>query len=294
MLSFRYSEREMWVTLESMQSGSVPAATSTTARPSRVALSVPERAERLSSVAVAARMLQEFGRHSTQLGISQLARSLGIGKSSAHRIVWTLVAEGLLERVDSTGLFRLTTTMRYLGASAETAQRLHEAATMPLDRLRAHTNGTLHLAILEGADVIYVERREGPGSFEVFRAVGARVPAHTASTGKILLAMLPPAELEEVVATMRLARRTPRTITSRTALLAELAQARRHGYAESHGESQQGMYSVAAPVRDSLGRTVAAVSVAERVDDVDIGRPALIRPVVQTAARISAALKLDT
>ena len=83
---------------------------------------------------------------------------VGGGRSTAHRIIWTLVQEGLLEKVEDTGLFRLTTNA-LPGASAETAQRLHEAATIPLDRLRALTDGTLHVGILDGPDVLYVERR---------------------------------------------------------------------------------------------------------------------------------------
>ena len=81
----------------------------------------PVRVERVSSVATAARILREFGMHSTQLGVSQLARRVGVSKSTAHRVIWTLVEEGLLEKVTETGLFRLTATMRSLGASAEAA-----------------------------------------------------------------------------------------------------------------------------------------------------------------------------
>lgn len=247
-------------------------------------------AERLSSVAAAARILREFDKHSTQLGVSQLARLIGVGKSTAHRIIWTLVAEGLLEKVDETGLFRLTTTMRSLGASAETAQRLHEAATMPLDRLRRLTPGTLHVAILDGADVLYVERREGPGAIPVFRALGARLPAHMTSSGKVLLAYLPPDQRVRALEGLRFAPRTPRTITSRAAFDAELTRVRRQGYAENRGESQSGMCSIAAPVRDPVGRVVASVSVAVSVDDVDAGLPHLARPVMETATRISAGL----
>lgn len=108
------------------------------------------RVERLSGVATAAQILREFGKHSTQLGVSQLAHRVGVAKSTAHRINGTLVEEGLLERVEETGLFRLTTTMRSLGASAETAQRLQEAATIPLDRLRTLTSGTLHVGSSTG------------------------------------------------------------------------------------------------------------------------------------------------
>ncbi len=251
---------------------------------------LPAGAERLSSVAAASRVLREFDKHSAQLGVSQLARRVGIGKSTAHRIIWTLVAEGLLEKVDDTGLFRLTTAMRSLGASAETAQRLHEAATLPLDRLRRLTPGTLHVAILDGADVVYVERREGPGAIQVFRAIGSRLSAHMTSSGKVLLAFLPPDERKRALDGLRLTPRTPRTITSRRAFDAELARVQRQGYGENRGESEPGMCSIAAPVRDPVGRVVASVSVALYVDDVDAGLPHLARPVVETAARVSAGL----
>lgn len=247
-------------------------------------------AERLSSVAAAARILREFGKHSTQLGVTQLGRRVGVGKSTAHRIIWTLVQEGLLEKVEDTGLFRLTPTMQSLGASAETALRLHEAATIPLDRLRTKTSGTLHLGILDGLDVLYVERREGPGAIPVFRAVGSRNAAYATSSGKVLLAFLPADHQKRLVADMRLTAKTPRTITSRSELLAELAKVRSQGYAENRGESQPGMCSIAAPVRDPLGRVVASVSVAEYVEDVDAGVRHLARPVVETAVRISSGL----
>jgi IclR family transcriptional regulator, KDG regulon repressor len=213
-----------------------------------------------------------------------------VGKSTAHRIIWTLVAEGLLEKVDETGLFRLTTTMRSLGASAETAQRLHQAATIPLDQLRTQTPGTLHVAILDGSDVLYVERREGPGAIPVFRAVGGRNAAHATSSGKVLLAFLPSDRQQHLVQEMRFTPKTTRTITSRTDFLTELARVRHRGYAENRGESQPGMCSIAAPIRDPLGQVVASVSVAEHVDDVDRGLRHLAGPVVETAVRISSGL----
>lgn len=247
-------------------------------------------AETLGSVASAARILREFGKGNTQLGVSQLARRMGLSKSTVHRVVWTLVAEGLLEKVPETGLFRLTTTMSSLGASAETAHRLHESATIPLDQLRAVTDGTLHVAILDGVDVLYIERREGPGAISVFRAVGSRNLAHVTSTGKVLLAALPPEQQRRTVEHMRLTPKTPRSITSRSAFLAELATVRRQGFGENRGESAPNMASIAAPIRDPLGRVVAAVSVAARVPDVTVGLRHLARPVVETAQRISAGL----
>lgn len=250
----------------------------------------PVRVERVSSVATAARILREFGMHSTQLGVSQLARRVGVSKSTAHRVIWTLVEEGLLEKVTETGLFRLTATMRSLGASAEAAQRLHEAATIPLDQLRTKSPGTLHVAILDGTEVLYVERREGPGAIQVFRDVGSRNFAHTTASGKVLLAFLPTEHVLKLVEELRLIPKTPLTITSKKVFLAELDKVRHQGYGENRGESQPGMCSIAAPIRDRLGHVVASVSVAEYVEDTTVGLRHLVRPVIEAAARISVGL----
>ena len=138
--------------------------------------------------------------------------------------------------------------------------------------------------------MLYVERREGPGAIPLFRAIGSRLAAHATSTGKVLLAFLPPDQQKRALDGLRLAPRTPRTITSRAVLDAELARVCRQGYGENRGESEIGMCSIAAPVRDPVGRVVASVSVALCVDDVDAGLPHLARPVVETATRISAGL----
>lgn len=246
--------------------------------------------ERLSSVAAAARILREFGKHSTQLGVTQLARRVGVSKSTAHRVIWTLVEEGLLEKVEPTGLFRLTTTMRSLGDSAETSQRLHEAATMQLDQMRRYSSGTLHVAILDGLEVLYLERREGPGAIRVFRDVGSRNAANSTASGKVLLAYLPTAQQRELVKQMRFTRRTPRTIATGAEFLAELARVRRQGYAENKGEWVPTMCSVAAPIRDPLGHVVASVSVAEYVEDIDAGLRHLVGPIREAAQHISAGL----
>ncbi len=242
----------------------------------------------LSSVANAARLLREFGRGEPQLGVSELSRRLGIAKSSAHRIVHTLAREGLLERVEDTGAYRLSVTMQILGASAQATSGLHSAATAALDQLRAITSQTVHLAVLDGLEVVYVERRESPGAVRMFGRIGNRGPAHSTGSGKVLLAFLPPAELDRRLAGVRLARRTPYTITSQERLRAELLRIRARGWAENVNEAQMGFASVAAPIRNPSGEVVAALSVAgpvQRLDGANLRRYA--RPVTECAAQIS-------
>lgn len=251
---------------------------------------VPGRTQRLSSVANAARVLKEFGKGDTQLGVSHLGRRIGVPKSSVHRIVTTLVAEGLLEKVEDTGLFRLTPTMRSIGYSAETTLALHQAATAPLDQLRAQVDHTLHVAILDGTEVIYTERREATAALQLFRAVGQRNSVQLTSTGKVLVAHLPTDQRAVVVDAIRWVRKTPYTITSRTAYLEELDRVRRQGYAENRSESMVGIASIAAPIRDRQGRVVAAVAMVAPVEDPAAGLSHYARLLMDSAARISSAL----
>ncbi len=249
---------------------------------------VPKTTQTLNSVATAARVLCEFGKGDTQLGVSELARRTHVGKSTAHRVVWTLVSEGLLEKVDDTGLFRLTPTMRNLGISAETALSLHQASTAALDQLRTVTDGTLQVAILDGTDVLYVERRESPGAIPVFHRVGGRNSAHVTSTGKVLLAHLDPAEQARLLGAMRFTRKTPHTITTRAALQAELVKVRKQGFGENIFESESTMVSLAAPIRGRSGHVVAALSIAAHMaQDNPHGMRHLSRPLMEAAGRIS-------
>jgi IclR family KDG regulon transcriptional repressor len=242
----------------------------------------------LTSVTNAARLLREFGRGEPQLGVSELARRLGIPKSSAHRIVHTLAKEGLLERVEETGAYRLSVTMQILGASAQATSGLHGAATAALDELRGLTRETVHLSVLDGLEVVYVERRESPGAVRMFGRIGNRGLAHSTASGKVLLAFLPPDELGRRLAGVRLARRTPYTITSKDRLRAELLRIRAQGWAENINEAHIGFASVAAPIRNPAGEVVAALSVAGPVQRFDgDNRRRLVRPVTECAAQIS-------
>lgn len=242
----------------------------------------------LASVRNAARLLREFGRGEPQLGVSDLARRLGIAKSTAHRIVHTLTAEGLLERVPATGRYRLSVAMQVLGASAQGASLLHGAATPVLDQLRNLTKETVQLAILDGREVVYVERRESPHTVRLFGRIGNRAPVHCTGTGKLLIAFLPPDELDRRLEGIRLVRRTPYTITSVEALRADLDRIRVRGWAENVNESEMGIASISAPIRDRAGTVVAAVSVAgpvQRVNGDNLRRFA--RPITDAAAQIS-------
>ena len=242
----------------------------------------------LSSVRNAARLLKEFGRGDREIGVTELSRRLGIGKSTAHRLLSTLADERLLEQDPHTGAYRLGLAMYELGASVALHTDLHEACSPVLDQLRNATRETVQVAVLDGREVVYVERRESPQTLRLFGRVGHRNSAHCTSTGKVLLAALPPEVLEATLRGWRLERKTPYTITDPRALRSGLEEVRHRGWAENIGESELGAASIAAAIRDERGDVIAALSIVgpvQRLGSDSLRRFA--RPVVDASLAVS-------
>lgn len=215
----------------------------------------------LSSVGNAARLLKEFLSREKEIGVSELARRLGLGKSTVHRLLTTLVAEGLVEKNPETGAYRLGLTMFELGQVVHSHMELHGAVGPILASLREETHESCQVGVLDGHEVVYVDRLESSHTLRLFNATGRRVPVHTTSSGKVLLAHLPESQLEELLATDPLTATTPRSITDVEKLRAELAKVRARGWAEAVEEREVGVASIASPVTAASGRVVAAISI---------------------------------
>jgi IclR family transcriptional regulator, KDG regulon repressor len=213
-----------------------------------------------STVANALHVLGQFTYADRVLGPSELARRMGLPKSVVHRLVATLAAEGFLEPVPG-GQYRLGIRLYELGALVVRGLELREVAHPVLERLRNATNETVHLAVLDGTEVVYVERMESQATLRLFSRLGTRMPAHATSSGKAILAFSPSEIVEAVLAT-KLGRLAPRTITTREGLLAALAKTRADGYAASIEESEIAVSSVGAPIFGDEQRVIAALSVA--------------------------------
>jgi IclR family transcriptional regulator, KDG regulon repressor len=215
----------------------------------------------LSSVRNAARVLRAFSRAGQELGITELSRQLGLSKSTVHRLVTTLVAERLLERGSTSGRYRLGLVLYELGSNVTEHVDLHQAALPVIATLRHETGEMVHVAVLDGLEVVYVERLESRNLLPIFRQVGHRLPAHITSSGKILLAALPPDELGRRLGDWRPLAVTPWTITDKDRLLTELDAIAKRGWAQNNEEGYLGIVSVGAPIRGRDGRVMAAVSV---------------------------------
>ena len=241
----------------------------------------------LSSVHNAARLLKSFSGVDREQGVTELARRLDLGKSTVHRLLATLEAEQLVEQNEETGRYRLGLAVMELGGAASSPSDLHNAVLIPMSLLRVRTGETVQASVLDGRQVVYVERLESPNTLRLFLEVGRRNHAHSTGSGKLLLAYLSPEELEVVLAGWELPRLTDWTITDHQELRRDLKQVRAQGYACNRHESEVGVVSVEAPIRDSSRRVIAALSVAGPADRLDPNLDRLVRDVVEAAAMAS-------
>ncbi len=246
--------------------------------------------ERLSSVATATRLLKAFSEDEVEIGISALARRLGIAKSTAHRLAVTLMSEGLLEQDRESGKYQLGIALFRLGALVRRRMDVFNEARPYLYDLREKINETVHLAILDGTEIMYVLNLESTQAIRMRSDLGARKPAYCTAEGQAMLAFQPQAVVDRVIAT-GLAPRTPKTISGPEKFLKALAVVRQRGCAIEDEESELGMVCIAAPIRNDVGDVVAALGIAgplSRLSKKTV--PTFIPHVVATADQISGRL----
>ena len=241
-------------------------------------------------------ILASFRSAQPLLGVSDLSRRVGLSRSTTHRYVATLASLGYLQQDVDTKKYRLGPRVLDLGFSAINSMELREVAAPHLRRLSDETGYTVNMAILDGPDIVYVERcrstQAGQREIDLNLHVGSRLPAYCTSLGKVLLAFLPPDEQAAALAGIDFARRGPNTIVTRTALVTELKRVRANGYALNNEELAYGLRSIAAPLLDYEGRAVGAINLAVHSSMVSMEELTahLSATLGRTAAEISAHL----
>ncbi|MFP8941070.1 IclR family transcriptional regulator [Streptomyces fenghuangensis] len=200
------------------------------------------------------------------LSAPEITRKLGLPRTTVHELVTTLAARSYLVPVPGQpGRYRLGVRTYQLGSRY--AEQLDLAAEgQQVARSVAETcDETVHVAILEGADVIYIAKVDSTHAVRMVSAAGRRLPAHCTSVGKMLLASLPPDELDARLpgpGDEPLRAMTRNSITSPEELREALAEIRERGVAVERRESNPDVSCVAAPVRDGTGKVVAALSIS--------------------------------
>jgi IclR family pca regulon transcriptional regulator len=237
-------------------------------------------------------VIRAFDAEHPELTLSDVARVTGLTRAASRRFLLTLADLGYV-RTDGRW-FSLSPRVLELGYAYLSSLTLPEVAEPHLERLVSEVRESSSVSVLDGDDIVYVARVPVSRIMTVAINVGTRFPAYATSMGRVLLAGLPEAELDEYLATVRLDRLSAHTITSTDALRAELDRVRRQGWALVDQELEEGLRAVAAPLRDRAGRVVAAVNLSAHASRAsgDTARRQLVPPLLATAARIEADLRV--
>lgn len=241
------------------------------------------REDALKSVANTLDVLDCF-LNDDELGVSEVARSLGVAKSSAHRMLTTLATRGFVERNPDSARYRLGLHLYELGQLSISRSRLRQAALPIMEDLRQRTGHTIHLGVADGPDVVHLERLQSREGLNLLEAQPRRFPTHCSSTGKVLAAFDP--AVAEARRRASFPPITPNSVRTAEEWEAALAKIRRDGVAVNRDEIATGAMSVAAPIYDGTGRARAALSIVGRTEIMESAQPQFTRLVVEAARRL--------
>ena len=211
-------------------------------------------------------ILSAFDSDRPLIGVSELSRELALSRSTAHRYIATLARLGYLQQDPDSKRYRLGPKVLDLGFSAINSMDVREISAPHLRRLSDETGHTVNLAILDGTDVVYIERcrtaQPGQRDIDLNLHVGARLPAYCTAMGKAILAFVPEDSREAIIERIDFVSRGPNTITDPAEFRAELERIRVSGFAVNDEELAYGLRSIAAPIQAHSGEVLAALNLA--------------------------------
>lgn len=207
-------------------------------------------------------ILDTFSGHQGDLGVNEIARLVGMHKSTVSRLCATLENAGYLERDASTNRFRLGARIYQLAGSTSPTADVRLVARPVMLELVETSRETATLGVREGSDIVTIDVVDGLNYMRMATRVGMRTQMHASAVAKAILAWMPDAEVDEILADWPMASLTPNTVTDAGTLKARLAEVRERGYALDMEELEDGLRCVAAPIRDPHGRVVAGISIS--------------------------------
>ena len=207
-------------------------------------------------------VLEILLQHKSPMSMSEISERLKFYPSTVHRILDTLKYGGYVEQNPITQKYQLGLKLIELGMAKLQQIDLVKEAKPFLKELAKKCNETVHLAILEDTNVLYLAKEESSQTIRMISYVGRRGPLHCTALGKILMAYLPPADRNNLLDRLELSRLTQNTITDRKQLECELNKILEKGCAMDREENEKDVRCIAAPVKDYQGKVVAAVSIS--------------------------------
>jgi DNA-binding IclR family transcriptional regulator len=240
--------------------------------------------KKVRSVSKAFRIL-EFFQAGKSHSISDFSRGLRFPKSSVYEILTTLAEEGVVERDDHSGRYRLGLKLIELGSRARHQFPLNRIAAPFLRALSQQFDETVNLAVRDRDEIFYVDCYESSRVLRTYSTTGDRAPLYCTGVGKAILAFLPEAERERILGALALQRHTPNTITDPALLREELRRTVERGYSVDDMEHEDGVRCVGAPLRNAEGRVFASISVSGPAQRITVEREAQFAERVTAAAR---------
>jgi len=244
----------------------------------------------VNTVQKAIRILETLAER-TDLGLSEIARTLDLPKSSVHSILETLCAEKIVEREDASGKFHLGVKLVELGNRARLELDICRIAAPFLQGLNVEFDETVHLTVLDKDEVLYVDCIESQRRLRTYSVIGVRAPLYCTSVGKAILAFQSDGEIRRIAREKGLQRITATTIDTEEKLWAEVAKVRAAGYAVDDMEHEEHLRCVGAPIRNARGEVFASLSLsgpAERntYERIESMAPSVMRAGVEISRRL--------
>lgn len=221
-----------------------------------------ENRYRIQAIDRAAAILSCFSPSQPELHVREVAAKTGLHKATAHRILMAMQYNDMVEQNPATGCYHLGLQLVRLGEHAVGRLDVAVIARPTLVDLAARTGERVHLAVLDGDQVVILDRVDGANSRLVPSLPGRLFPAHTTSLGKAILAAMDDPAIRRILGDRPLKRMTARTPATVSALIEDLRQARKKGYAISEEELAMGMSTVGAAILDRSGAPVAAINIS--------------------------------
>ncbi|ESR26866.1 IclR family transcriptional regulator [Lutibaculum baratangense] len=219
----------------------------------------------VQSLERAASILDVVARHRDGASLAQLSVETGLHSSTAFHLLKTLVALGFVAQVPESKRYRVGSRLFGLAAGALDETTLLSLASPVLERLSTATGEASHLAIRSRHEIVVVARMAATGLLQMSDRTGSSRPAHATAIGKTLLAAMPDADLDRLLATLPLPAFTPSTITDPVELRREIDRVRERGIAHDDGELDRDVRCIALPVHDFAGRVAAAIGISAPV-----------------------------
>lgn len=233
-----------------------------------VTIGAPRRGVFVQSLDRGLAVMRAFSAERPRLTLTEVAKEAGITRAAARRFLLTLVDLGY---VASNGReFSLRPRVLELGYAYLSSMTLPEIAQPHLEALVEKVRESSSIAVLDGDHVVDIMRVRGPGILVVAVPVGTRFPVYASSKGRVLLANLPPEDLRRRLAGMRFDRLTSRTVVNKTRFRTVLAEVRDRGFALADQELEDGLRSIAVPIRDASGAAIAGANISAYASRVSV------------------------